>query len=230
MIKDQVAINSAVYQEIQLEDKQSDKKLIVVSGGPGTGKTIVGLHFIYDYAMLHKDRPNAYGAVYALPRSRTVSDVIEGENGISVPFMDRISKGTHMVVIDEAHRIEDVRRDLSNLFEKANLVIVLQDDHQRIRIREHGTVKEFKSVATNMGIPVQTYNLNIQKRSGFQSGLIDRIDEMFYGEKKKLLSTGTNLNITYFDKLRDLDIDLKRKNVNGRSKWIAPFDWEWSKM
>ncbi|WP_251946659.1 DNA/RNA helicase domain-containing protein [Levilactobacillus brevis] len=229
MIKDQVAINSAVYQEIQLEDKQSDKKLIIVSGGPGTGKTIVGLHFIYDYAMLHKDRPNAYGAVYALPRSRTVSDVIEGENGISVPFMDRISKGTHMVVIDEAHRIEDVRRDLSNLFEKANLVIVLQDDHQRIRIREHGTVKEFKSVATNMGIPVQTYNLNIQKRSGFQSGLIDRIDEMFYGEKKKLLSTGTNLNITYFDRLRDLDIDLKRKNVNGRSKWIAPFDWEWSK-
>lgn len=39
-----------IVDEIAYHLKRQHPALIVISGGPGTGKTIIGMHFIYDYA------------------------------------------------------------------------------------------------------------------------------------------------------------------------------------
>ena len=230
MISDQVAINSDVYREIekQTQDSNVDPELIIVSGGPGTGKTIIGLHFIYDFSRLHPDKLNAEGAVYALPRSKTVQEIIRGETGIYVPFMDKIPKGTKLAVIDEGHRIGNVNEELKRLFLKTKLVIILQDDRQRIRLSEHGTVKNLQKYANDHGIKVKKYQLKTQKRSGFQSSLVHDIDNMFY--KKRIIETdGHSLKTKVYDRLADLDEELTRLSRFGRVKWIAPFDWDWSR-
>ena len=149
MLDDQIKVNRKICSMIdQLRSPQFGKHLMIISGPPGTGKTVVGLHAIYAYCLKYGPSwQKKGGCIFALPRSRTLSQVIAGASGIAPVYLDKVQSEPNLVVVDEAHRIQQLESTMTSLFQKANMVVVLQDDRQRIRITEEGTVDGFRRFA-----------------------------------------------------------------------------------
>ena len=71
MLDDQIEVNRKICSMIdQLRSPQFGKHLMIISGPPGTGKTVVGLHAIYAYCLKYGPSwQKKGGCIFALPRS-----------------------------------------------------------------------------------------------------------------------------------------------------------------
>ena len=178
MVKDQRPIDDEIFRHLQQQKEQPHNEMILVSGGPGTGKTILGMHLIYDYAKIFGKDRTRMEACFCTPWSKTVRALIHyqchvninerGDKDVS-PYLHNAGSRKRLVVIDEAHRLTNWH-DLDNVYyvDKAKpcptLVVVLQDDHQLIRPAECGTSENFEAYARNHNIPYTHLKLNLQKR------------------------------------------------------------------
>lgn len=231
MLDDQIEVNRKICSMIdQLHSPQFGKHLMIISGPPGTGKTVVGLHAIYAYCQkFGPSWQNRGGCIFALPRSRTLSLVIAGASGVSPAYLDAVPFGRDLVVVDEAHRIQQLESTMTSLFQKANMVVVLQDDRQRIRITEEGTVDGFRRFAQTHGISCSVYSLVSQKRAGYLGSYVSDLDKLFYDRQKQPLKRQSALELRCWDDLNDLDRYLHSLLSVGRHvKWYAPFCWKWT--
>lgn len=231
MLDDQIEVNRKICSMIgQLHRPQFGKHLMIISGPPGTGKTVVGLHAIYAYCQkFGPSWQNRGGCIFALPRSRTLSLVIAGASGVSPAYLDAVPFGRDLVVVDEAHRIQQLESTMTSLFQKANMVVVLQDDRQRIRITEEGTVDGFRRFAQAHGISCSIYSLVSQKRAGYLGSYVSDLDKLFYDRQKQPLKRQSALELRCWDDLNDLDRYLHSLLSVGRHvKWYAPFCWKWT--
>lgn len=256
MIQEQASVDYQVQKTMrrmkaEQENQILRKHMIIVSGQPGTGKTIVGLHFLFDYVNIFHNKVDVDAiinnsqssykaskqifqklrAVFTVPRSKTIHEVIDDKVKLSVPFLNNsgIPNGTNVLIVDEAHRIQDVNTDLTLAFNKANLVILLQDDRQTIKPSEAGTVSNFETFAKINQIECQRYQLTTQKRSGFQGNLVNAIDDLFYNYQADPLDD--RLNVTTYSSPFELETLLKddaKAHPEHRNKFIAAFDWPWN--
>jgi hypothetical protein len=228
MVKDQMSVVDCVRTHLELQKKNPHKEIIVISGGPGTGKTIIGMHFIYDYTKIFNEKSNADGAVFCLPKSKTVKAMIDYEcHAEVVPYLDRINRNQNLVVVDEAHRITGLESTLNSVFAKeTKLLVMLQDDHQRIRPGEDGTVEGIKAYADEKGIEYTQLSLTIQKRCESLGRLLDGLEKMFYGEGKY---DGNSISsVKFFERLQDMNTWIENLAEASRAKLIAPFCWKWT--
>lgn len=228
MVKDQMQVVDCVRNHLMNQKINPHQEIILLSGGPGTGKTIVGMHFIYDYAEIFNNRQNADGAVFCLPRSRTVKAMIDYEcNAEVVPYLDRINKEQNLVVVDEAHRITGIDRAIDDVFDKGTrLLIMLQDDHQRIRAGEEGTVAIIESYAERKRIPLKKLELSIQKRCESLGMLVSGLEKMFYGVGKYNIDSISSVRV--FEKLSVMNEWITHLAETSRAKVVAPYCWEWN--
>lgn len=232
MLDDQIEVNCQVCRLInQLRDPQFGKHLFIISGPPGTGKTVVGLHAIYAYcAKYEPSAQNKGGCVFALPRSRTLVQVITGASGVAPAYLDAIMPDRDLVVVDEAHRIERLENTLTGLFHKSKMVVVLQDDRQRIRPTEEGTLENFRQFAERHGIPYTISSLASQKRAGYLGSYVSDLDRLLYERREQPLRRESALKLRCWEDLNELDQHLHQLQAAGRHvKWYAPFCWPWSK-
>lgn len=235
MVKDQMAVVDCVKERLTLQKNEPHKEIIVVSGGPGTGKTIIGMHFIYDYAEIFNNGVNADGSVFCLSRSKTVKAMIDHEcDREIVPYLNGIAHGQNLVVVDEAHRITEITSTLDQIFEKEiKLLVMLQDDHQIIRAGEEGTYDKIKAyvdernenVAGENRIELTHLRLTIQKRCESLGKLLNGLDKMFFDQG---MYDGKSIShIKVFERLSTMNAWIEHMAESSRAKLIAPFCWKW---
>ncbi|MDD6599211.1 MAG: DUF2075 domain-containing protein [Galactobacillus timonensis] len=238
LINEQYKLNSLIAQSIQkLIDGSLDKRVMFcVNGAAGTGKTILGFHILSEYwNMLKKKHPGKRpNCLYAMPRSRTILQVLDGitENaeetkGIKPVFVNNIYRTDYdLIVIDEAHRMTGSSKDLLSL-RAAKIIVVLQDDNQRVLGNEVGTVDFFKEQAKMNDQIFQECRLIYEKRSGFGS-YVERIDHLLYGKEVKSQKE-LGLDVHMADSLAELEKMVKAVHSKDPSiKYYAPFCWEYT--
>ncbi len=210
----------------QSESKLTTKHMILIAGAAGTGKTIVGFRILSEYWRLHPNAGDDCGCKYTLPQSRTIKQVLDGlrndEAGIRAEFLNYISGKCDLLVIDEAHRITEFNDSISS----ADIVIVLQDDRQRVRGNEIGTIANFSNFAEERGYIFTAFSLDYQKRSGLGS-YVDRLDKLLYGQDY-LHDVGLGLEVTVFDNIQDMELWMNNcHNITTSTKYYASYCWEW---
>lgn len=145
-------------------------------------------------------------------------------------YLDAVPPGRDLVVVDEAHRMEQLETAMTGLFRKANMVVVLQDDRQRIRLTEEGTLENFRQFAVRHGIPYTVCSLASQKRAGYLGSYVSDLDQLLYERQDHPLGRQSTLELRCWDDLNDLDKHLHQLASGGRHvKWYAPFCWPWSR-
>jgi DUF2075 family protein len=224
------------------------KRVIVVTGGPGTGKSAVALSVLGDLARRGRTVVHATGSrsftqtlrKVAGHRARAVQAMFKYFN----QFISADPNGLDVLIMDEAHRIRETSADrytraefrtdrtqLDELIAAARVPVFLLDENQVVRPGEMGTLGQIERHAAHLGHDFHHIELGAQFRCGGSEeyllwvarllGLVDDPPTEWHGDPQ--------FEVQLVDSPAELEELLKLKMENGYSaRMTAGFCWRWS--
>lgn len=167
------------------------KTVIVVAGGPGSGKSVIALSLLGELARQGRSVLHATGSKSFTQTLRQVAgkgstrtkDLFKYFNS----FMTAEKNGLEVLILDEAHRLreksvnrytpkplrERARPQIEELLDAARVPVFLLDQYQVVRPGEMGSVPDIEQAAAARGLEVRHVDLNAQYRAGGSEKYID---------------------------------------------------------
>jgi len=257
LLDDQIYARNVIVDKVKKAGKGDEQSVIIVKGGPGTGKTVIALHILAEFAG-HKDKQYK---IFFSSRSKPLIEAIKYkmERGQKVggdkakmlftsldPFVPTRTKENDLdiLIIDEAHRIgeksdtrftkREHRTDMpqvEQLIRCAKTPIFFIDDKQVIRGAEVGNTELIKKMAKSLGRNVEEVELTSQFRCNGSNNYLDWLESVLgYTSDKKILKKEDNFDFKILDSPSKLYDILKEKNsLRGMSaRLVAGYCWSWS--
>jgi uncharacterized protein len=159
------------------------KTVVIVTGGPGSGKSVIALSLLGELArrgrtVLHATGSRSFTQTLrkvAGRGSRRTQNLFKYFNS----FTDAEHNGLEVLILDEAHRIRETsanrwtparlrsdRRQVNELIAAARVPVFLLDEHQVVRPGEMGTVEDIEFHAKQANLSVVKVILDAQFRCG----------------------------------------------------------------
>lgn len=183
LLEQQRVAYELVLHSVERARASDRKKVVIVSGGPGSGKSVIALSVLGELFRLGRPAFHATGSQaftqtlrkYAAPRSTRVKNLFKYFNN----FTTAEHNGFDVLVCDEAHRIRETssnrwtkavdrtgRPQLDELVAAARVPVFLLDEHQIVRPGELGSVDVIRQHAASLGLEVEYVPLHGQFRCG----------------------------------------------------------------
>lgn len=183
LLGEQEVARSLVLAAVDRAGGAAQKEVVIVTGGPGSGKSVIALSLMGDLARRGRSVLHATGSSAFTQTLRKVA----GDRAPRVKkmftyynqFIDAEVDGLDVLINDEAHRIKETstnrwtpakkrtgRPQVEELIDAARVPVFLLDEHQVVRPGERGTVAEIRDAATRMGCAVHEVDLDAQFRCG----------------------------------------------------------------
>ncbi|MFP5218386.1 MAG: DNA/RNA helicase domain-containing protein [Actinomycetes bacterium] len=173
-----------VLHAVERSRREDRKSVVVVTGGPGSGKSVIALSLLGELARRGRTVVHATGSrsftqtlrKVAGARSESTKRLFKYFND----FMEAERNGLDVLVLDEAHRIRETsvsrwtrkefrdiaRPQVDELMAAARVPVFLLDQHQVVRPGELGTVEDIEQHARALGLEVHRVDLDAQFRCG----------------------------------------------------------------
>jgi len=183
LLDEQQIAYSRVMRAVQRSYRANAKEVIVVTGGPGSGKSVIALSLLGELSrqgrtVLHATGSSAFTQTLrrvAGSRAPRVKEMFRYFN----QFVDAERNGLDVLLCDEAHRIRETsanrytsarmrssRPQVAELIDAARVPVFLLDEHQVVRPGELGTVADIRSAAAAAGLETHVVELDAQFRCG----------------------------------------------------------------
>lgn len=241
MIDDQ----KVVYESVLAMDAKAQhrKQVVIVQGGPGTGKSVVAVNLLA--SLLARGRNARYVSKNAAPRavyearlagtfSKTrISNLFSGSGA----FISDAPDTYDTLIVDEAHRLNEksgLYRNLGDnqireLIRAAHCTVFFIDDDQRVTIHDIGHTEELRRRAAEFGAEVTELELASQFRCNGSDGYLAWLDDVLgIRETANTVLDTCEYDFRVFDdpaKMHEL-IELKNR-ANNRSRVVAGYCWKW---
>lgn len=247
LIGDQIVAKNTI---LGLVKKHSGKKnVIIVSGGPGTGKTVIALHMVAELARLEKtiffatkSKPLIEGIKNRLSRGSKAKLLFSSLDKFRPSNIDE--NGLDVLIIDEAHRISKSANSqytksedrteipqVSTLIRAARTTVFFIDDKQAIRSSDVCNTQMIKDFAKEYDARIEEIELTSQFRCNGSNNYLDWIENVLgYSESPHSFSED-EYDFRIFDNPSSLYSALVQKNSlkNTSARLTAGFCWPWSK-
>lgn len=253
LIEDQLVARNMILDKIRryINNGEFEKSVIIVNGGPGTGKTVIALHILAELAK-QANNGKEINVQYATKSASLLNGVkskirpatrILFQNVTSYVPAVTDENAVDVLLIDEAHRIGRTsnsqytpaarRTDLSQIdtiIRATKICVFFIDEKQAIRGAEIGSTNMIREAAAKFGAKVEECTLTSQFRCNGSDNYMDWMEQVLYNRlvTSKFDLTDFNLQILdspqeMYDRLVELD------NVPGQTARImAGFCWKWS--
>lgn len=168
------------------------KQVVIVHGGPGTGKTVVAVNLLA--ALLQRRRNARYVSKNAAPRSVYAAKLtgtfkkthIHNLFSGSGSFVDCLANTFDTLLVDEAHRLNEKSGLYGNLGENqikevinaARCTVFFVDDDQRVTLADVGHSDELRKWAAQLGAQVTELQLASQFRCSGSDGYLAWLDDV----------------------------------------------------
>ena len=183
LIAEQREAYLSVLHAVERARRGDRKRVIVVSGGPGSGKSVIALSVLGELARQGRSVIHATGSRSFTQTMRNVagrgSSRVKGLFKYFNQFMEAEKNGLDVLICDEAHRIRETsvdrwtksdlrtgRPQLDELIDAARVPVFLLDEHQVVRPGEMGSVQEITEYADKLGHDLLHISLDEQFRCG----------------------------------------------------------------
>lgn len=247
LIDDQItAYNAIMHRAKRLADAKK-KSVIIVKGGPGTGKSVIALEVM---AGLLRKGKMVFHATGSSAFTNTLRKILGNRLRNLFKFFFNFTKHgdnkIDILICDEAHRIRKDSSDwgvpynlksknpqVDDLVRPAKLSIFFLDEYQVVRPYELGTVELIKNSASKFNADVYEFELKTQFRcSGSDSFLlwIENILDVKKSEKQ-FLTKEDRMEFKIVSSPHELKkiIDEKNREKKNCARLVAGFCWPWSK-
>ncbi len=179
-----------VLHEVARAQREDHKSIVLVTGGPGSGKSVIALSLLGELARRGRTVVHATGSRSFTQTLRKVAGHRSaGTKALFKYFNDFMRaerNGLDVLLLDEAHRIretsvsrwtaKDLRREprpqLDELMAAARVPVFLLDEHQVVRPGELGTSQDIEQHAATLGLTVHRVDLDVQFRCGGSAAYI----------------------------------------------------------
>ncbi len=239
-----------VYEEIlsasrhSMEDNQ--KRVIIVQGGPGTGKTVVAINLLAQ--LTNEDQFCQYVSKNSAPRN-VYQKKLKGE--IRKSSIDNMFKGSGIytdagkgivdtILVDEAHRLNEKSGMFQNMGENqikeiihaARCSVFFIDESQRVTLNDIGSVAEIEKWAMQAGAEITHMELVSQFRCNGSDGYLAWLDHTLrIRETANWTMDDIDYDIQVLDsphEMRKMILD-RNKICKNRARILAGYCWDWLK-
>ena len=184
LLDDQITASETIFAEVKKAEKKKGKTVIIVKGGPGTGKTVIALHVLAQMAQEGKA-----SNIYFTTRSKALRESLRErlqsislQDGSKLNASDLISNIFHfkphyfeesevdLLLVDEAHRVQKSANYMGDKFFEqtylsqvtsliycSKVCVFFIDDKQAIKTDEIGNSEDIEAAARNYANSVADY-------------------------------------------------------------------------
>lgn len=183
LLDEQQIAFSLVMRAVEQSYRSNSKEVIVVSGGPGSGKSVIALSLLGELSRQGRTALHATGSSAFTQTLRRVAGArapqVRGLFKYFNQFVDAERNGLDVLICDEAHRIRETsanrytradlrtgRAQVSELIDAARVPVFLLDENQVVRPGELGTIEDIEQAASDVGLSTRVISLDAQFRMG----------------------------------------------------------------
>ena len=176
LLDDQITASETIFAEVRRARKKKGKTVIIVKGGPGTGKTVIALHVLAQMAQEHN-----VSNIYFTTRSKALRESLRErlhdvtlKDGSILNASDMIANifslkphyyeesAIDLLLVDEAHRVQKSANYMGDKFYEqtylsqvmsliycSKVCVFFIDDKQAIKTDEIGNSEDIRKAAEN---------------------------------------------------------------------------------
>ncbi len=249
LIDDQIVARNVIVDKIRKLGKKNS--VIIVKGGPGTGKTVIALHILvllagnkkkdYNVHYATKSKPLLEGVKNRLPygseAKKLFSNVLQfipanfDENELDVLLVDE----AHRITISSNHRYTKPDKfteltQIQTIIRASKISVFFIDDRQAIRSAEIGSSELIRECAKEYGAELVEVELKSQFRCNGSDNYLDWLEQVIYNEPVKASFEENEFDFKIFNDPQELYDEIKSKEgIDGQTaRLCAGFCWPWS--
>jgi len=223
--------------------KTEGKKVLIVEGGPGTGKSVVAINLIVE--ITKRDMLTQYVTKNAAPRAvyqskltgtitRSRFAALFQSSGV---FTEAQPNQFDTLIVDEAHRLNEKsgmfqnkgENQIMEIIRTANCSVFFIDENQKVSMKDIGTKEEIKKQAKRMNAEVHEMELSSQFRCNGSDAYLAFLDNLLQIRE----TANPDLSDINYDfkvcnspsELRDIIFE-KNKEKNS-ARLVAGYCWDW---
>lgn len=230
-------------RESYIDDK---KRVLIVEGGPGTGKSVVAINLLVDF--LNDEMVALYVTKNSAPRNvfykklrgreYTQSYIKELFKG-SGSFTTSKTNDFDAIIVDEAHRLNKKSGLFGNLGENqvkeiinaSKFSVFFIDKHQKISLKDYGSIEAIEHFAKELGADIKKIKLESQFRCNGSDGYLSWLDDVLELEDTANYN-GFNFDydIKVIDDVNELkNIIFEKNKEKNNARLLAGYCWNWKK-
>jgi hypothetical protein len=223
--------------------KRGRKQVLIVEGGPGTGKSVVAINLLVELTrreqLVHYVTRNAapraiYEAILAGTFKKTrIANLFKGSGA----YTESPRNSMDVLVVDEAHRLNEKsglyqnlgENQIKEIIETARSSVFFVDEDQRVTLKDIGEKSEIRRWAEQCGADVHEMALASQFRCNGSDGYLAWVDSALQ------ISRTANETLDGIDydfrvcasphELRDLIFE--RNVLANKARLVAGYCWDW---
>jgi len=248
LLDEQKVAYSMVMKALRDAEESNKKTAVIVTGGPGTGKSVIALSLLGELSRRGKTALHATGSrafrnslrKIAGKRAPQVQKLFSYFNS----FMSVDKNGLDVLICDEAHRIRETSANrytkaelrtgtpqLNELIHAARVPVFLLDSNQVVRRGETGTPEYIEVGARALGLDVIRIDLDGQFRCGGSSLYETWINGVLHIEGDSVFPWGDdpNFEVRLVESPEIMEVQLRIRNDEGyKSRITAGYCWTWN--
>lgn len=246
LLDDQLIVYDKVFSEARRAYHSRNKTVVIVEGGPGTGKSVIALNLMADLLL------NGYNAHYATGSrafTQTLRSIIGTRGSVQFKYFNSYVSSElneiDVLICDEAHRIRKTSNDwytpkdkksnfkqIEEIIKASKVAVFFIDNDQIVRPNEIGSVDYIIKYADKKNCDIYQYKLDVQFRCSGSEGFINWVNNT--------LGIQRTANVIWNAKEEDFDFKIlnspfeleeaiKSKISEGNTgRLTAGFCWKWS--
>ena len=248
LIDDQIVAKNSIMNAIR-KMEQYKKSVIIVKGGPGTGKTVIALSILAELASNKKKTYNLHYATKSKPLLEGVRHQLKPEarllfsNVLQFIPANYNANDLDVLLVDEAHRITlspnhqytkpEKRTNMTmvdTLINCAKVTVFFIDDKQAIRSQEIGSTEMIREAAERFGANIYETELNSQFRCNGSDNYLNWLEQILYNKEINSHFKSEEYDFKIFDDPQKLYDAIKEQNdkTGQTARLCAGFCWPWS--
>ncbi|MDX9815792.1 MAG: DUF2075 domain-containing protein [Smithellaceae bacterium] len=243
LIDEQKLVYESALFLAQTARHKPKKQVMIVEGGPGTGKSVVAINLLVE--ITKRELLTQYVTKNAAPRAVYQSKLtgtlrksqFDSMFQGSGRYVDVPNNTFDCLIVDESHRLNDKsgmyrnkgENQIKEIIQAAACSVFFIDEDQRIHMLDIGTKEEIIKWAKKAGADIHEYELPSQFRCNGSDGYLAFIDNALQiRDTANIDLRGIDYDFRVMDDPNALFDLIKEKNgIDNKARLVAGYCWDW---
>lgn len=222
------------------------KQVLIIKGGPGTGKSLIAINLLAELSKLSKWAEYVTGsAAFTQSYKKAIGNGASSLFKYTNNYVNAQNQKRDCLIIDEAHRIREKapygsymskiysgKLQIEEIIEACNIAVFFIDDDQVVLPDEVGNSSYIKEHAERLGCDVWEEELRVQFRCAGNDGFIKWVENSLAIRETAnvMLELSDSFEFKIFNDPQSMEDELKKKISQGNTgRMVSGFCFPWSK-